>query len=290
MKIIYNRINPFTYNSVCALGNFDGIHKAHQEIIKKVKDIAGKERKTGIITFQPPPVSVLHKNGIFFLTTKEEKEKILEKLGIDFIFYFKFDKRFAQSLPDKFVNTLYEMVKPAVVVVGENFHFGRERQGNAKLLKELARGKFSVEIVLNIMDQEGLISSTRIRELLLLGHIPQANQILGREYSITGQVIKGKGKGVQLGFPTINLSVDREKLLPLDGVYEVKLEIKNIIYKGAMFLGHNRIEVHILKFNGNLYKQKITVQIIRRLRAIKNFSDDESLKRAIAGDISKIIQ
>uniref|UniRef100_A0A7V0Z4S2 Riboflavin biosynthesis protein n=1 Tax=candidate division WOR-3 bacterium TaxID=2052148 RepID=A0A7V0Z4S2_UNCW3 len=288
MQVLYNKTDPFTLGSVCALGNFDGIHRAHQEIINKIKKIADRLKKTGIITFHPPPVSILHKDGIFFLTTREEKEEILNSLGIDFIYYFKFDINFSQKNPEEFVNLIYTSIKPSMIIIGENFHFGKGRKGNANLLKILARDRFDVEIIPRIKDQNGVISSTRIRELLLLGHIPAANRLLGREYTITGEVIKGKGKGAKLGFPTINLSIDKNKLLPLDGVYEVKLVIAGKDYQGAMFLTHNVIEVHILDFAGNLYGQKISIKLVKRLRAIKKFPDDESLKRAIADDIKRI--
>ncbi len=288
MQIFNNKTDPFMHNSVCALGNFDGIHKGHQEIIANLKILADRDRKTGIITFHPSPVSVLHRNEIFFLTTKTEKEKIIASLGIDFIFYFKFDAEFSEKNPGEFIDLLYKTIKPSLVIIGENFHFGKNRQGNAKVFEELARNKFAVKIIPKIKDHNGTISSTRIRELLILGHIPNANRLLGREYSITGKVIRGKGKGTKIGFPTINLCVEKEKLLPLDGVYEVKLEINNVLYQGAMFLSHNTVEVHIIDFSDNLYDQDVTIMLMRRLRAIKRFSDDESLKKAIAGDIERI--
>ncbi|MGB9720922.1 MAG: bifunctional riboflavin kinase/FAD synthetase [bacterium] len=288
MRIFHNKADPFLHNSVCALGNFDGIHRGHREIIERLKDFRGKDRNIGIITFDPSPVSVLHTNEIFFLTTIEEKEKILCSLDIDFVFYFKFDREFSEKNPEEFVQLVYKTIQPYAIIVGENFHFGKNRKGTAKLFKELAQGKFLVEILPRIKDQEGVISSTRIRELLLLGNIPGANRILGRNYSLTGKVEKGKGKGTKLGFPTINLNVKKEKLLPLDGVYEVRLAIDNTFHKGAMFLSHNEIEVHILNFSGNLYQQEITVEFIRRIRAIKRFADDESLRKAIAEDIEKI--
>ncbi|MEO0206836.1 MAG: riboflavin kinase, partial [candidate division WOR-3 bacterium] len=197
------------------------------EIIERLKKLRSKNRKIGIITFKPSPVSFLHKNEIFFLTTTAEKERILDAIEIDFIFYFKFDNEFAEKSPEQFVQLVYETIKPHALIVGENFHFGKGRKGSADLLDKLARGKFDVEIISTIRDQEGIISSTRIRELLLLGNIPGANRILGRNYALSGKVIKGKGKGTTLGFPTINLSVEKEKLLPLDGVYEVKLVIDN---------------------------------------------------------------
>ncbi len=289
MRIIYDKTDPLTFESICALGNFDGVHRAHQEIINKIKKLSAGLKKTGIITFNPPPVSILHKDGIFFLTTKEEKEKILNSLGIDFIYYFKFDRDFSQKTPEEFVNLVYNSIKPAAIIVGENFHFGKGRKGSAELLKEFAHNRFCIEIIPRIKDQNGVISSTRIRELLLLGHIPAANQLLGRAYSITGKVVKGKGKGIQLGFPTINLSIDKEKLLPLDGVYEVSLDIKNKSYQGAMFLSHSDIEVHILNFRGDLYDNEVTVKLIRRLRGVKKFPDDDALKKAINEDIKKII-
>lgn len=288
MRIIHDKIDSFTFGSVCALGNFDGIHLAHQKIILHARQYAGSEKKCGVITFHPQPVSVFHKNEIFFLTTNEEKQKILSELGIDFIYYIKFDKDLSQKNPEEFIDFVCNTIRPSLIVVGENFHFGKDRKGNAKILKEIAQNKFAVEIVSKIKDNEGIISSTRIRELLLLGHIPAANRLLGREYSITGKVIKGKGKGTFLGYPTINLTVDREKLLPLDGVYEVSLDIAGVTYKGAMFLSHNSIEVHILNFTGNLYDKNITLKLIRRLRMVKKFTSDELLKKAIAEDIRKI--
>lgn len=288
MYIINNTKHPITVASVCGLGNFDGLHKGHLEIIAKAKSIAGNTRKIGIITFEPPPVFILNKNGIFFLTIKKEKEWLLNSLNVDFVFYFRFDRLFAEKTPEEFVNLLYRMIRPTTIIIGENFHFGRGRQGTAGLLKKLAQNKFAVEIIPEIKDHNGIISSTRIRELLLLGNIPGANRILGRKYSITGKVIKGKGKGSKLGFPTINLSVSNEKLLPLDGVYEVILNIEGVAYKGALFLSHHNLEIYILNFSGNLYDREITVELIRRLRAIKEFPDDESLKKAIAEDVKKI--
>ncbi len=288
MKIFYNQPDPFTYNSVCAIGNFDGIHRGHQKIIKRLKTRAGKDR-TGIITFNPQPVSVLTPNGIIFLTTKEEKEEIIKSLGIDFIYYFKFDENFSRISPEEFVALLAGDIKPKTVIVGENFHFGKDRVGDVSMLKELAKGRFSVEIIPIIKDINGIISSTRIRELLLLGHIPSANRLLGREYSLTGYVIKGKGKGREFGFPTVNIRVEKEKLLPLDGVYGVKLEIDNKDYKGAMFLSHQTIEVYIINFSGNLYDRKLTVKFLKRLRAIKEFPDAWSLKEAIGNDIKMVL-
>ncbi len=288
MLVINNSPNPITQNAVCALGNFDGIHRGHLAIIDYARNIAGQNRETGIITFDPSPITVLKKHNALFLTTKQEKENLLNTINIDFLYYFQFDTKFSEQSAEEFVDLLSKVIKPYAIVVGENFHFGKKRKGTAITLRNLAHGRFIVHILPALKDHNGVISSTRIRELLLLGNIPGANRILGREYSLTGRVIKGKGKGSKLGFPTINLMVAGEKLLPLDGVYEVRLEINGIIYKGAMFLSHSQIEVHIIGFSGILYDRDISVAFVRRLRSIKEFTDDEHLKKAIAEDIAKI--
>lgn len=289
MKIIYHKKDPITFNSVCGLGNFDGIHIGHQEIIKKIITLAGNTKNSGIVTFQPPPVSVLTHDGIFFLTTKTEKERIFNSFSIDFIFYFNFDEDFSRQSPNDFVELLYNLVSPSIVVVGENFRFGNDRLGTASSLREIAKGKFLVEVVPRVKADGMAVSSTRVRELLLLGHIPAANRILRREYAITGKVIKGKEKGTKLGYPTINLCVDKEKLLPLAGVYEVKVDIGSSTYKGAMFLTPSEIEIHIINYSGNLYEKEVTVKLLRRLRGIRKFPDEESLKEAIARDIKKVL-
>jgi len=287
MKIIVNNSNPVTKNSVCAIGSFDGVHRGHQKIVKYLKRLAYPDKKVGIITFIPLPFFVVKEVPIFYLTPKEEKEEIFRKLGIDFIYYFKFTKEFSILSPANFVKLIEQEVMPSRVVVGENFHFGKARHGTAKSLKQIARNIFSVEILTSLKD-EGTISSTRIRELLLLGHIKAANKLSGREYLISGTVIKGKGEGKRLGFPTINIKVLKDKLLPLDGVYKVMVIVDNKEFLGAMFCQHNVVEVHLIDFAGNLYKKEVTIKLFERIRDIRKFSDDNTLKIAIAADIRKV--
>lgn len=142
--------------------------------------------------------------------------------------------------------------------------------------------------ILPRVKDEGTISSTRIRELLLLGHIAAANKLLGREYTISGRVIRGKGKGTKLGFPTINIRVSKEKLLPLDGVYKVNVFVQGKKFIGAMFLRHDLIEVHILNFSGEVYKREVTVRLLKRIRNIERFVDDDALRLAIAKDVASM--
>ncbi len=287
MKIFVNKRHRITEDSVCGIGSFDGIHRGHQEIVKYLKRVSGSQQKVGIITFIPLPFFVLTSAPIIYLTLKEEKEKIFEELGVDFIYYFKFTLELAQLKSDDFVGMIASRISPADVVVGENFHFGKNREGSAQLLKQLAENKFLVHILPRVED-EGTISSTRIRELLLLGHIKAANRLLGREYGISGEVVKGKGRGARLGFPTINIRTAKKKLLPLEGVYKVNVLVRNKEFLGAMFCKHDAPEVHILNFSGNLYKEKVTVKLLERIRDIGRFSDDEALRAAISKDVEVV--
>ena len=287
MKVLTGTPDDITRGAVCVLGGFDGVHRGHQELIKHALDLTGAQRKTGIITFNPLPIFILKAKAIFYLTPLREKEKILETFGLDFIFYIDFTAEFAGLTPESFVKYVHKLITPAWVVVGENFHFGKDRKGSAKALKDLAMGMFDVEIIPKVKD-EGTISSTRIRELLLLGNIKVANHLLGREYTIQGEVIRGKGKGTHLGFPTINLQVDKEKLLPLDGVYKVTVLFDDKEHLGGMFCRHGLVEVHILNFTGDLYDIPVQVKILERIRDIKHFADDAALRTAIARDIKQV--
>jgi riboflavin kinase/FMN adenylyltransferase len=287
MKTLAGAPDHVTCGAVCVLGGLDGIHRGHQALIKRALGLAGAQKKTGVITFNPLPIFVLKAKEIFYLTPGREKETLLEALGLDFIFYIDFTAEFAGLTPGSFVKYVHKMIAPACVVVGENFHFGKDRRGSAKTLNDLAAGVFDVEIVPKVTD-EGTISSTRIRELLLLGNIKAANRLLGREYEIQGAVVKGKGKGTHLGFPTINLQVDKEKLLPLDGVYKVTVLFSGEEHLGGMFCRHELVEVHILNFSRDLYDIPVQVKLLERIRDIKHFADDAALRTAIARDIKQV--
>jgi riboflavin kinase/FMN adenylyltransferase len=289
MLVLRDTKNPLTRNGVCGIGSFDGVHRGHQAIVARLKEIAGNKRGTGIITFAPLPFFVLKNAPICCLTPAEEKNELFNKIGVDFIYYFEFTREFAQLSPRDFVHLIARQIEPSTIVVGENFHFGNMREGNARFMESLARDIFRVEILPKVKD-EGTISSTRIRELLLLGNIRAANRLLGREYSISGNVIKGKGRGKNLGFPTVNFLPPEHKLIPLDGVYKVIVIADGTEHLGAMFCRHDLLEVHIIGFSGALYGKRITAKFLERIRGIEHFDDDTSLKSAIAKDIQAITE
>jgi riboflavin kinase/FMN adenylyltransferase len=287
MKILTNKNSTLTRESVCGIGSFDGVHRGHQAIVEYLKNRVDPGRNVGIITFIPLPVFVLKKVPILCLTPQKEKEKIFKEMGVDFIYYITFTKKFAELEPSEFVNIIKNKIQPSIIIVGENFHFGKGRSGTAQFLKQTARDIFQVEI-LKSLDDEGTISSTRIRELLLLGHIKAANRLLGREYMIMGTIMRGKGKGTQLGFPTINVRVPKDKLLPLDGVYKVSVSYDKSHFLGAMFCRHTDVEVHIINFTGNLYHKEVVIKVLERIRDIEEFQDDSALRAAIASDVKKV--
>ncbi|MBN2620998.1 riboflavin biosynthesis protein RibF [candidate division WOR-3 bacterium] len=287
MKVFVDSPDALTRGSVCAIGSFDGVHVGHQAIVRTLHSIAGSNMRTGIITFLPLPFFVLKDMPPMYLTIRSEKERLFASLGMDFIHYYSFDRSFAALQPNAFVKRLIEQLVPAHVVVGTNFHFGTERSGSAQGLLALAHNAFHVHIVTPV-ERDGIVSSTRIRELLLLGNVTVANELLGREYSLTGRVVRGKGRGSELGFPTVNVYAEPDKLLPLDGIYAAHVVVNGTIYNGALFLRHDLVEVHMLDCCDKLYEHDITIGFVKRIRSIERFPDDKTLATAIRDDVSKI--
>jgi len=287
LKIITRREYPVTRGAVAALGGFDGIHRGHQTIIAEARKLARGKNPVGLITFTPLPGSALKSNHALCLTTDREKESILLDMGLDFLYYFAFTREFARRSPHDFVRMVSERIAPSAVVVGQNFHFGWNRKGNADLLSVLAGESFKVHIK-NALDDEGVISSTRIRELLLLGNVRAARRLLDRPYSMTGPVGSGKKVGQKLGFPTVNILAPPEKLLPLDGVYHGRVAWDRQSHPGAVFCNHRLVEVHILDYREDLYGRVLTVEFLDRLRNVEKFPDADALKKAIASDVARI--
>lgn len=287
MKVLVDRPDALTRGSVCAIGSFDGVHLGHQAIVRAVHSIAGSNMRTGIITFLPLPFFVLKDMPPMYLTVRSEKERLFDLLGIDFIHYFTFERTFAALGPPAFIERLVSRLVPAHVVVGANFHFGSGRSGSAQGLLDQAKSAFRVHIIEPI-ERDGIVSSTRIRELLLLGHVTAANALLGREYSLTGRVVKGKGRGRELGFPTVNVHAAPDKLLPLDGIYAAHVRTNGTTHNGALFLRRDLVEVYMFDYRDVLYGQDITISFVKRIRSIERFPDDISLVHAIAEDVSEV--
>ncbi len=218
----YSDVSQPADPSVIAIGSFDGLHRGHQLLFDRVRELAKKMNcQAGALTFKPHPAKVLApKFSPPLLMTHERKIEALKSLGLDFTLAQKFDAAFAGLSAEDFVRrVLVEGLRVKAVVVGDDFSFGRKREGLAEDLVDLGkRHGFEVEVVRRLAVEGMIVSSTRIRSFLLQGKVRGAKLLLGRTYLVPGKVVTGRGRGRTIGFPTANLSVQTD-ILPARGVY-----------------------------------------------------------------------
>ncbi len=284
-------------NPAITIGNFDGVHSGHRVLFEKVKEWA---RKLGghsvVMTFHPHPMAVLSPgNGPRFITSHQRKLELIEAAGIDATIVVPFDTDFARISAREFVETvLVEKIGVKAVVVGYDYRFGRDRQGDIEFLREMGKKfGFAVEMVSGIELDGTVVSSTAIRQLIQQGELPVANKLLGRPYEISGTVVPGRQRGGRLlGFPTANIRM-KEQVPPKPGVYVVEVMVDGKLYGGAANLGYNltfgetelSLEVHILDFDRNIYDKPITVRFLTRIRDEKRFPGIEALTEQIRRDV-----
>jgi len=295
--------NDDVKDSVVTIGTFDGVHIGHKIIIEKLKEQAKKLNcESVVITFFPHPrVVVNNDTKILLLTTLEEKKELIEKLGVDKLYIINFTKDFAKKTYQEFLaETIIKNNKAKHIIIGYDHKFGKDRAGDKTNLMELTKENNIDITIVNPQEIDGLvISSTKIRNALLDGNLDLANKMLGRNYKVNGKVVEGSKRGRTLGFPTANIEPhDKNKLLPQNGVYLVKVFLENEKYSGVLNIGlrptfNNRIEpiaeVHLLDFNKNIYGKEISVEFIKRLRDEKKFDSKEELVKQIKNDI-KIVR
>lgn len=287
-------------NAVVTIGNFDGVHKGHQtlinEIIKKAAAIDG----TAIaITFEPHPIRVLKKNNHPPLITRyDQKVELLSQSGLDVLICIPFTKKFASITAKEFIeDILINRIGMKAIVIGKDYAFGKNREGNIDFLKKYATA-FGFEVIVPDWiqasgSQPDRISSTRIRELVMNGAVEEVVDLLGRNYQIRGKVETGRNRGGKLlGFPTANIKL-HDELSPKLGVYAVTVECLGKKFKGVANIGYSptfddnefTVEVHLLDFTENIYDEKIRVNFIERIRDEKKFADISELKEQINQDI-----
>ncbi len=281
---------------VVTLGTFDGVHIGHQALIQKVATQA-KElgKKSVVVTYEPHPQMVVSpQNAPLLLTTLDEKIPLLEQLEIDELIIINFDQEFSNLTAREFIEEiLVGKLNPGFLMVGYNHAFGKNREGNVENLKEGSQiYDFKLEIVDPVDTQGEVISSSKIRSELTLGHFTRASKMLGHPYPIFGSVTYGSGLGKTLGYPTANLSVPEQKLLPKAGVYSGRVQIENQTYYSMVYIGtkptleESRIfvEVHIFDLERDLYDQKIGLYLEEYVREDRKFDNLEELKRQIQRD------
>ena len=295
-----NEIKQPFINPVVTIGNFDGVHKGHQAIFHQVIEKAESINGTSVaITFEPHPIKVLKKNNPPpLITLHEQKVELIAKTGLDVLICISFNKEFAEISADRFLEEiLVNKIGIKAIVIGKDYTFGKNREGDVTYLKEKAN-RFRYEVIVTnwipvMHNIEGRISSTRIREIVMDGNVEDAVALLGRHYQIRGKVQVGRNRGGRLlGFPTANINIVDE-LCPKIGVYAVTVECRDGHYKGVANIGYSptfddhvfTIEAHLLDFNNDLYGQDIRVNFIKRIRDEKKFLNIDELAQQIQNDI-----
>ncbi len=284
---------------VTTIGTFDGIHIGHQKILKQVVALAKKQGYVPVVlTLFPHPRMVLQKDdSIRLLNTIEERIELLKSHGIKEVIVKKFTKDFANlSAKDYVKQILVDELNTKNIVIGYDHHFGKNRSANINDLKAFADlYNFNVEEISAQDLKDVTVSSTKIRTALNQGEVDLANSYLGYNFFITGTVIKGKGLGRTIDFPTANINVTAAyKLIPSDGVYVVKSKIDNKTVFGMMNIGTNptvngkkrSIEVHFFNFNQDIYDSELKIEFLKRLRSEQKFENLEALKAQLKKDMT----
>ena len=278
--------------SVVTIGNFDGLHRGHQVLIKKATEYAKVNNMISVVfTFKNHPVNYFIPNSIKNIITNDEKVKILKSMGVDYIINIQFDEYMTKISGYDFVKEiLLDTLKAKKVIVGHDFTFARNKEGNINLLQELSKQYgFLLEIVNPIKIDDIRISSTYIRKLISDGNVENVYKYLGRNYKLSGEVIHSKKLGRTIGFPTANISINKNMIVPKVGIYATKVYVNGEIYYGATNVGYNptvngdtlSIETNILEFNKDIYGKVITIEFLERIRDEKKFNGIEELKNQL---------
>lgn len=290
---IYNKILDA---SIVTIGNFDGVHRGHAEIFAHLKrKSVDRGIPSVVVTFEPHPLKILApESAPYLITTFEQKVALIAESGIDYLIVVPFSKEFSQLPARDFVlNILCTPLGMRHIIIGHDYAFGRNREGNFQTLEELGvRNGFTLEDLPPIGEEGIVFSSSLVRSAVIDGDMAAAARILGRYFQITGTVVRGREIGHALGFPTANIATHNE-LFPPDGVYAVMALVDGQRVKGACNIGCNptfgentrTIEVFLLDYAGHIYDHGIAVQFVQRLRPERKFPDAAALKSAIGQDV-----
>jgi len=287
-----------------AIGVFDGVHRGHQAVISTSAEHAPSANGTPVVvTFDPHPMKVLRpREAPHLLTATQHKIRLIRQLGVQHLLVIKFDKAFAATAPEDFVQQLVTHSRPLrEICVGHEWSFGKGRRGNLALLRKLG-AQFDFEVVgipaVTLGNGEP-VSSTAIRHAVEAGDLAKAAEMLGHQYTILGTVVRGERLGKKIGFPTANLSVHSEQFPP-NGVYFAQATLDGVIYPGVVNLGHRPtvssgkservLEIHLLDFDHEIYGKDVEVRFVRYLRPEQKFENLDALARQIEFDVQQARQ
>ena len=290
---VFRKLSDIKYdkNTILTLGTFDGIHLGHQQIINAVAEKAKKNKmRNFVLTFDPHPRKVLSKDDkVYLLSFLDEKVEMFTKLGVENVFVIEFTKEFSQQSAEQFITDfLVKGIGVSEIVIGYDHHFGKGRGGNADTLTSLGEESgFTVDIIPSYKLDDIITSSTKVRNALSEGDVALAAKMLGRSYSFSGTVVGGDKRGRELGYPTANIQLDYpEKLLPLIGIYAVKVILQDQIHNGLLSIGRRPTfyedgevvsEVYIYNFNKQIYGEKLSIELVERLRGEEKFNSTDEL-------------
>jgi len=283
---------------VVTVGTFDGVHRGHWTVLEEIRERAEQTgRRSVLVTFDPHPLRIVRPEfAPLLLTTPLEKKEILAESGVEYAVFISFTKTLSRYEPRRFVEEiLVERLHVKELVIGYDHGFGRDRSGNVDTLREIgAELGFAVDVVPPVAADGASVSSSRIREAVATGRMREAEVCLGRPYSMRGVVVRGEGRGHQLGFPTANLTVaERDKLVPPPGIYAVEGVLRSGTHAGALHLGPRptfkgsppSIELHLLDFDEDIYGHEVRVDFIEYLRPVLPFDGVKTLVAQMKKDV-----
>jgi len=298
--LVEEELAKFSSNkeSVLTIGVFDGVHLGHKRLISELLNQAKKKKMlSGVVTFRHNPERLLsHRNKLPFLTDIEERLKLLKQEGVSMVIPLSFTPELAQLSARQFVIHLQKYLNMRGLVVGEDFALGKERKGDTENLKKLGqRMNFDIIVVPPLVINGEVVSSTAIRKALAAGDMLKVRELTGRPFNLMGKVVTGYGRGVGLGFPTANLEIASEHVLPPDGVYTGWAHINGKVCKSMINIGKNptfginkrTIEAFLIDYHGDLYGSDLQLDIVARIRDEKKFDSIEELKKQVAEDVLK---
>lgn len=282
---------------VLTIGSFDGIHRGHQHLLRKLTQRAQEtQRLSAVLTFHPHPEAVIRpQERPRYLSTPQERAAIIKDLGLDLLFLVPFDRELAETSAQDLLTVLHDHLRMRELWVGRDFAMGRDREGNIPTLQDLSpKTGYRLHVVSALYEGGKPISSTRIRTLLSEGRVEDAAALLGRPYTIPGRVVKGVQRGRSLGFRTANLRIDPQRALPKKGVYaawavlhgERRECVVNVGTRPTFEDQDLQIEAHLLDYEGDLYGKELGIEFVQRLREEKQFADTDALIDQVHRDIS----
>ena len=284
-------------NSWLTVGVFDGVHRGHQEIIKKLTTGAhANDAPAVVLTFDPHPASVLSGREIQCLTLPDERAALLAGLGVDLVITEHFTQELSTVTAYDFMARLKHQLGLRHLLIGYDFALGKGREGNATRLTEIGSALgYTVEVVSALSDASGVISSTEIRKLIEVGNVAEATRLLGHPYSLHGPVSHGDGRGRTIDVPTANIAYPQNKMIPAKGIYACWAHLKDKKYQAAVNIGTNptftpdkespNVEAHLLDFRQEIYGEDVHLEFVARLRNELRFDSVEKLLEQIWKDI-----